>query len=385
MGPQRRALTIEDRAEIWRRWAGGEGVCEVAVALSRTHPTIQGVVRANGGVTPRVRRRSAISLSLAEREEISRGVCAGSSLRSIARALGRSAATVCREVRRGGGRFCYRANRAEARAWHRARRPKPCLLVRNPKLARVVARKLQEDWSPEQISRWLEWEYRDDETMRVSHETIYRSLFIQARGALKKQLISHLRSRRKMRKAQSALARGCRRGQIIDAVSIRQRPAEASDRAIPGHWEGDLLCGGKKTQIATLVERRSRFVILVKLPGKDTTRVVNALSAQARKLPAHLRRTLTWDRGLELADHKRFTIATDMQVFFCDPQSPWQRGTNENTNGLLRQYFPKGSVLSGYTQPQLNAVAKRLNSRPRKTLGYHTPAYVLEQGVAPTG
>jgi IS30 family transposase len=248
-----------------------------------------------------------------------------------------------------------------------------------------VALKLQEDWSPQQISRWLEWEYRGDETMRVSHETIYRTLFIQARGALKKQLISHLRSRRRMRMPQSALSRGSRRGQIIDAVSIRERPAEAADRAIPGHWEGDLLCGGKKTQIATLVERRSRFVILVRLPGKDTASVVNALSAQARKLPAHLRRTLTWDRGLELADHKRFTIATDMQVYFCDPQSPWQRGTNENTNGLLRQYFPKGAVLSGYSQTQLNAVAKRLNSRPRKTLGYHTPAFILEQGVAPTG
>jgi IS30 family transposase len=248
-----------------------------------------------------------------------------------------------------------------------------------------VALKLQEDWSPQQISRWLEWEYRGDETMRVSHETIYRSLFIQARGALKKQLLSHLRSRRRMRMPQSARSRGSRRGQIIDAVSIRERPAEAADRAIPGHWEGDLLCGGKKTQIATLVERRSRFVILVKLPGKDTASVVKALSAQARKLPVHLRRTLTWDRGLELADHKRFTIATDMQVYFCDPQSPWQRGTNENTNGLLRQYFPKGAVLSGYSQGQLNTVAKRLNSRPRKTLGYHTPAFILEQGVAMTG
>jgi IS30 family transposase len=385
MGTIRRAVTAADRAEIWRRWVNGECLSAIALALDRRHTVVSAALRAQGGIEPRVRHRRASSLSLTEREEISRGMCAGLSLRGIARALGRSAATVSREVRRCGGRSDYRASHAETWAWHRARRPKGCLLGRHPRLARVVALKLQEDWSPQQISRWLEWEYRGDETMRVSHETIYRTLFIQARGALKKQLISHLRSRRRMRMPQSALSRGSRRGQIIDAVSIRERPAEAADRAIPGHWEGDLLCGGKKTQIATLVERRSRFVILVRLPGKDTASVVNALSAQARKLPAHLRRTLTWDRGLELADHKRFTIATDMQVYFCDPQSPWQRGTNENTNGLLRQYFPKGAVLSGYSQTQLNAVAKRLNSRPRKTLGYHTPAFILEQGVAPTG
>jgi Transposase and inactivated derivatives, IS30 family len=244
--------------------------------------------------------------------------------------------------------------------------------------------KLQEDWSPQQIAQWLELEYPADKTMRVSHETIYRSLFIQARGTLKKELISHLRSRRSMRLPQSALRRGSRCGQIIDAISIRERPAEVEDRAIPGHWEGDLLCGSKKTQIATLVERRSRFVMLVKVHGRDTATVVTALSRQARKLPVQLRHSLTWDRGAELADHKRFSIATDMRVYFCDPHSPWQRGTNENTNGLLRQYFPKGEPLSGYSQAQLNRVALRLNRRPRKTLGYRSPAYILEQSVAST-
>jgi IS30 family transposase len=247
-----------------------------------------------------------------------------------------------------------------------------------------VASKLTLDWSPEQIAGWLKRAFPEQGTMRISHETIYRSLFIQARGVLKKELIGHLRSRRMMRRAQRASTAGQPRGQIIEGVSIRDRPAEGEDRAIPGHWEGDLIAGAENTHIATLVERQSRFTMLVKVPGKDTTSVVTALSRQVRRLPSALRRSLTWDRGLELAQHKRLTVDTNVQVYFCDPQSPWQRGTNENTNRLLRQYFPKGTDLSHYSQADLDMIALRLNQRPRKTLGFETPAAILEAGVALT-
>jgi IS30 family transposase len=380
----RSAVSADEKNQVWSRWSAGECAFAISVALGRPHPTVQSILRKHGGFRPASRRRSTRHLSAAEREEISRGLCASVSLRSIARSIGRSASTVCREVGRNGGRWRYRASRAEACAWQWARRPKECLLARHPRLCQQVVHKLQEDWSPQQIAQWLELEYPADNTMRVSHETIYRSLFIQARGTLKKELVNHLRSRRSMRLPQAALRRGSRCGQIIDAISIRERPAEIEDRAIPGHWEGDLLCGSKSTQIATLVERKSRFVMLVKVQERDTATVVKALSRQARKLPVQLRRSLTWDRGAELHDHKRFSIATDMKVYFCDPHSPWQRGTNENTNGLLRQYFPKGTPLSGYSQAQLNRVALRLNRRPRKTLGYRSPGYILEQSVAMT-
>jgi IS30 family transposase len=248
----------------------------------------------------------------------------------------------------------------------------------------MVANRLVLDWSPEQISGWLKTQYPDDESMRVSHETIYRSLFIQARGVLKKELMEHLRSKRRMRRSLHATVSGQSRGQIVDALSIRERPAEVEDRAVPGHWEGDLLSGAKNSYIATLVERHSRFAMLVKVPGKDTEAVVAALSRHVRKLPATLRRSLTWDRGLEMARHKAFTVATDVKVYFCDPQSPWQRGTNENTNLLLRQYFPRGTDLSPISQAQLDQVALRLNQRPRKTLGFQTPASRLHASVAST-
>jgi IS30 family transposase len=248
----------------------------------------------------------------------------------------------------------------------------------------VVASKLILDWSPKQISGWLKTRYPNNERMRVSPETIYRSLFIQARGVLKKELMDHLRSKRRMRRSRHASKHGHSRGQIVDAISIRQRPAEAEDRAIPGHWEGDLLAGGKNSYIATLVERHSRFLMLIKVPSKNTAVVVAALSKRVRKLPATLRRSLTWDRGLEMAKHKAFTVATDVQVYFCDPQSPWQRGTNENTNLLLRQYFPRGTDLAPITQAQLDQVELRLNQRPRKTLGFQTPASKLQASVAST-
>jgi IS30 family transposase len=351
---------------------------------ARTTYHIQFMLSQHGGIVPAARRRSPLTLTLAERENISRGIASGSSMREIAKGLQRAASTVSREVARHGGRLWYRASEADHQVWESASRPKVCLLAIHGKLRKIVAGKLILDWSPEQISGWLKNQYPQDESMRVSHETIYRSLFIQARGVLKKELIQHLRSQRRIRRSRHSRVSGHRSGQIVDAISIRERPTEIEDRAIPGHWEGDLLGGTKNSHIATLVERHSRFTTLVKVPSKDTAVVVAALSRHVRKLPASLRRSLTWDRGLEMAKHKTFTVATNVQVYFSDPRSPWQRGTNENTNGLLRQYFPKRTDLSGYTQADLDKVALRLNQRPRKTLGFETPASRLQASVATT-
>jgi IS30 family transposase len=335
---------------------------------------------ARGGFPPHPRLRREGSLDLVEREEISRGLAQGCSLRHIARTLRRAPSTISREIARNGGQRRYRAFYAYMEALKRALRPKECLLGRHERLRQAVSEKLQQSWSPEQISGWLVREFAADKSMRVSPETIYRSLFIQARGVLKQQLRDHLRSGARMRRPRAALARRIApQGQILNAISIRQRPAEVEDRAVPGHWEGDLLVGSRSTQIATLVERQSRFVLLVKLASRDSPTVVQALSAQMLKLPRVLRGSLTWDRGLEMAQHRHFTLTTDLQVYFCDPSSPWQRGSNENTNGLLRQYFPKGVDLSAYTQEQLDAVALELNRRPRKTLGFSTPADKLDE------
>ena len=377
-------LSPAEKIDIWRRWKCGQSQHEIGRACGRPHPTIRKILLPYGGIAPAARRRSRLSLTLAEREDISRGIASDSSIREIARLLKRSASTVSREVARHGGRPAYRAHDADRRAWVSALRPKRCLLAGNRRLRDVVASKLMLDWSPEQISGWLKTRYPNNESMHVSHETIYRSLFIQARGVLKKELMDHLRSKRRMRRSRHASEHGHSRGQIVDALSIRERPAEAEDRAIPGHWEGDLLAGGKNSYIATLVERHSRFLMLIKVPSKDTAVVVAALSKRVRKLPTTLRRSLTWDRGLEMAKHKAFTVATDVQVYFCDPQSPWQRGTNENTNLLLRQYFPRGTDLAPITQAQLDQVELRLNQRPRKTLGFQTPASKLQASVAST-
>jgi IS30 family transposase len=377
-------LSAIQRADIWMRWKAGQTLHEIGRAYGKPHPTIRGVLLPRGGIPPIARRRSQLALTLAEREDISRGIASGWSLREIAGHLDRAASTVSREVTRHGGCSAYRAHEADDQAWDSALRPKRCLLARNRRLRNIVAGKLILDWSPEQISGWLKTQYRDDESMRVSHETIYRSLFIQARGALKKELMDHLRSKRRMRRSRHATTSGQSRGQIVDAISIRERPPEAEDRAVPGHWEGDLLVGAKNSYIATLVERHSRFAVLIKVPNRDTAVVVAALSRQICKLPATLRRSLTWDRGKEMAQHKAFTVATGVKVYFCDPQSPWQRGTNENTNLLLRQYFPKGTDLSVYSQAQLDRVSLRLNQRPRKTLGFHTPASKLQASVAST-
>lgn len=381
----RPGLSIEQKADLWERWKRGESMSDIGVALGKRAASIFGVLARDGGIYRPPRRRSPSALTPVDREDISRGIASGVSTRQIAAAIMRSPSTVSRELERNGGRHLYRASEAEDRAWEQGRRPKPCLLAAHDRLRQAVAARLQLEWSPEQISGWLKVMYPADASMRVSHETIYQSLFIQARGVLKKELISHLRHRKAMRRSKHASTEGQPRGQIIDAVSIRERPAEIEDRAVPGHWEGDLITGSQNTHIATLVERATRFTVLVKVRGKDTNSVIAGLTREVRRLPQKLRRTLTWDRGSELAQHKRFTIATDVKVYFCDPQSPWQRGTNENTNGLLRQYFPKGTELAQYSQADLNKIALRLNQRPRKTLGFQTPAAKLAQAVAATG
>jgi len=377
--------TEANKSLMWDRWQKGESLNSIAKLFDRHHSAIQGILSRSGGIRPPQRRRSRRTLTLAEREEISRGVVAGLSLRSIAASLGRAPSTISREINRNGGRRQYRASNADQAAWDRAHRPKTCKLAQNRALAHIVAEKLQLQWSPRQIAGWLKYPYSDDETYQVSHETIYRTLFIQARGALKKELLQHLRRTRAMRRSRHHTQKTDNHGRITDAVSIRERPAEAEDRAVPGHWEGDLLCGSNNSQIATLVERHTRLVMLVRVPSKDTKTVINALIRQAHKLPRELYKSLTWDRGKEMADHKRFTLATDIKVYFCDPQQPWQRGSNENTNGLLRQYFPKGMDLSNVHQNRLNAVARRLNERPRETLNFRTPAERFSQCVASTG
>ncbi len=377
--------TETDKAVMWDRWQKGVSLEKIAQLFDRSHGSVARILRQTGGIRPPKRVRCRRTLSVAEREEISRGVVAGCSLRSIAASLSRAPSTISREIQRNGGQQQYRATVADQAAWDRAHRPKTCKLAQNPALARIVANKLQSAWSPRQIAGWLKHTYPGDETYQVSHETIYRTLFIQARGALKKELLQHLRRTRRMRRSRHHTQKTADHGPITDAVSIRERPAEAEDGAVPGHWEGDLVFGSKNSQIATLVERQSRYVLLARVKSKDTETVINALIKQAHKLPRELYRSLTWDRGSEMADHKRFTLDTDIKVYFCDPQSPWQRGSNENTNGLLRQYFPKGMDLSNVHQNRLNAVARQLNERPRETLNFETPAERFNHCVASTG
>ncbi len=377
-------LSVVQRADMWNRWKAGQSLHAIGRVLGKDHRVIRFLLARHGGIAPTARHRSQQVLTLAEREDISRGIAGGCSMRVIAQRLSRACSTVSREVARHGGRAQYRANQADQQAWESALRPKPCRLATHCKLQQIVASKLMQDWSPQQISGWLKREHPKNEGLRVSHETIYRTLFIQARGALKQELMRHLRSQRRIRRSRHASVHGHSQGRIVDAVSIRERPAEAEDRAIPGHWEGDLLRGARNSHVATLVERHSRFCMLVKVSGKDTATVVAALSQHVRKLPAALRRSLTWDRGLEMAQHKSFTVATDVKVYFCDPQSPWQRGSNENTNGLLRQYLPKKTDLSSYSQSDLDEIALRLNQRPRKTLGFETPESRLQASVAST-
>ncbi|WP_455926527.1 IS30 family transposase [Pseudomonas putida] len=378
-------FSSEQKSEIWQRWRRGETLSTIAHAIGKNTGSLHGLLARHGGIAPRTRNRSRLALTLEEREEISRSVATGLSIRQIALLLKRAPSTISREINRNGGLDAYRASAADSQAWKRGVRPKPYRLRQCPKLCEIVSFKLEAKWSPEQISGWLKTEYPDDPTMQISHETLYRSLFIQARGLLKKELLAVLRSRRIMRRAKTSSTEGQKRGQIVDAVSISERPAEATDRAIPGHWEGDLLSGSKNSYIATLVERTSRYVVLVRVESKHTENVINGLIREVKQVPDQLWRSLTWDRGLEMADHKRFTMDTQIDVYFCDPRSPWQRGSNENTNGLLRQYFPDGTDLNQFSQEDLNRVAMELNQRPRKTLGFKAPADKLQSIVASTG
>ncbi len=386
MGYRTRIYYSEAQKQVmWDRWQQGDSLHTIARLFNRGHSSIRRILAETGGIRPPQRTRSGFALTLSEREEISRGLARNVSLRSIAKQLKRSPSTISREIQRNGGIATYRANEAEQAAWDRARRPKTCKLARNKDLCHAVATKLQLHWSPEQIAGWLKRTYPNDESKTVSHETIYRSLFIQARGTLKKELLAYLRTQRTLRQSKKASLKNQGLGQINHAVSIRQRPASVEDRAVPGHWEGDLIAGSNNSYIATLVERHTRYVMLAKVKNKDTKSVINALIKQAKKLPNELYKSLTWDRGKEMADHQRFTLATEIKVYFCDPQSPWQRGSNENTNLLLRQYFPKGMDLSNIHQNRLNAVARQLNERPRKTLEFETPAEKFNQCVAAIG
>ncbi len=370
------------RAEIWDRWQRGESMSSIGRRFDRQSSSVFSVISPTGGIRPADRTRGRLALSLSEREEISRGLSVRHSLRAIARQLGRAPSSISREIRRNGGSAAYRAAASDQAAWDRALRPKSCKLACHPALRRTVSAKLRRKWSPEQIAGWLKVAFPGEVQSQVSHETIYRSLYIQARGVLKKELLEHLRARRTIRRSRHASLKRNGLGQIKDAVSIRERPASVEDRAIPGHWEGDLIGGSKNSYIATLVERHTRYVMLIKVPNKDTESVVAALIKNSQRLPRELYKSLTWDRGKELADHQRLTLATNVDVYFCDPKSPWQRGSNENTNRLLRQYFPRGTDLSLYSQAKLNAVARQLNERPRKTLQYQTPAERFAECVA---
>jgi IS30 family transposase len=375
-----RGLAAEQVAEMWRRWKDGQSLREIGEAIGRDSGTVHWHLKQRGGIQPLPRVRSRRQLTLAEREEISRGLVAGRSLRSIAAQLGRPASTISREIKRNGGSQCYRAAAAESAAWIKAERPKAWRLASNVPLKEAVTQKLQTGWAPQQIAGWLKREYDNQPQMQVSHETIYRSLFVQAKSTLKEGLVAHLRSKRQVRRTMTLKER--KQGQIVGAVSIRERPASVEDRAVPGHWEGDLIVGAKGSHVATLVERHSRYVMLAKLGGKDSTTVVDALIERVKQLPDNLMTTLTWDRGTEMAQHARFTVATDVQVYFCDPRSPWQRGTNENTNRLLRDYLKKTDDLSAYSQEELDAIARSLNTRPRQTLGWRFPVEVLNEKLA---
>ena len=378
------ALTGQEKAEIWRAYRSGESLRSICRTQGHSMDVLRLLVAATGGRPPRVSRRSTLRLAPAEREEISRGLVAGESCRLIARRIRRAGSTVSREIARNGGRHRYRACQAEQAALRRARRPKAAKLLTCPRLRQVVEAKLASRWSPQQIAGWLRRAYPNDRELRVSHETIYMSLFVQPRGALHKELARYLRSRRMVRRPRAARAANGQ-GQLRNAVNISARPAEAADRAVPGHWEGDLLLGRANSALATLVERTSRFTVLVRLPdGRSSEPVLAALSDRIRTLPDRLVRSLTWDQGKEMALHAQFTLDTGLQIYICDPRSPWQRGTNENTNGLLRQYFPKGVDLATITQDGLDAVAAELNGRPRQTLGWHSPSEKFAEAVAMT-
>jgi IS30 family transposase len=383
---QRRRIYYSEaqKAEMWDRWQNGEPLRDIAASFDRHHSSVREVVTRDGGIRPKPRTRAQVSLTPLEREVISRGIAAQQSIRAIAYALGRSPSTISREINRNGGSKAYRASEADAAAWDRPRRPKLCKLSNRPELCRIIAGKLKRQWSPEQIAGWLKREYPDEECYHVSHETIYKSLFVQARGVLKRELLGYLSTQRVSRRPKKVTLKGKRLGNVPNAIPISERPASVEDRAIPGHWEGDLIEGSNNSYIVTLVERHSRYVLLAKVPDKKSATVVKALVKQANQLPTELYKSLTWDRGGEMKSHAQFTTETNISVYFCDPRSPWQRGTNENTNRLLRDYLPKGTNLSVHSQAKLNSIARQLNERPRKTLDYETPAARFDACVAAT-
>jgi IS30 family transposase len=372
--PSKRNFTYHQQETMWQLWSQGKSLSEIGRQLNKHAGSVFCYLQKSGGIKPSTPKRSARVLSLQEREETSRSISANLSIRVIARTLNRAASTISREINRNGGISKYRAVSADRQAWNKAKRPKSCKLYDDANLRGIVSDKLARKWSPEQIAGWLKQMYPESAAMHISHETIYKTLFIQARGALKKELLRQLRTQRVMRQSKHFNTKGSARGGIIDAVSIHDRPEEVNNRIIPGHWEGDLICGTQKSYIATLVERSSRYTLLVKVTGNDTHTVVGAITQKIITLPHQLKKSLTWDRGMELAQHKKFTVDTNVQVYFCDPKSPWQKGSNENTNKLLRQYMPKKTNLSVYTQEQLDAIAGELNERPRKTLNFLSPA-----------
>lgn len=379
---ERGRLSADEVAAIWRLAREGRTLAGIGREISRPSATVRDVLRASGGIRPATRTRAPGRLSVGEREEISRGLASGESTRQIARRLGRACSTVSREVASNGGRHRYRAAVAERAAWDRARRPKPARLAIDPTLRAIVEAQLELRWSPQQIAGWLARMFPDDPELRVSHETIYQSLFVQTRGALRRELTQNLRTGRVMRRGRGHSVRGAGRGQLTNVINIRERPAEAADRAVPGHWEGDLVLGSGNSAVATLVERTSRYVMLVALPdGRTSDKVIDALGRRILKLPEQLRHSITWDNGKEMALHTQFTIATGVQIYICDPKSPWQRGSNENTNGLLRQYLPKRTSFARHTQADLDAIAEQLNNRPRQTLDFMTPSKVLANAM----
>jgi IS30 family transposase len=379
--PRGYGLSEVTKDAIWKLRAEGLSDREIGRRLGLPRGGVSNHLARTGGIRPRARRRPDRCLSFEEREEVSRAIARGQSARAIARTLGRSHTTIAREINRCGGRRRYRAHAAEREAWRRSRRPRPAKLELCPELRRAVEERLQEDHSPEQIAGWLRVRYPDNEAMHVSHETIYRALYVQARGTLKRELTRHLRRGRSRRYARSQTSKGQGQGKLTEMVLISERPPEVDSRAVPGHWEGDLLMGGRTSAIATLVERQTRYCQLVALPeGPGAVEAVcEALKQSITTLPAQLRRSLTWDQGSEMSEHRRFSVESGVEVYFCDPRSPWQRGSNENTNGLLRQYFPKGKSLAGIGQERLNEVAEKLNGRPRETLGFATPAEKLTE------
>lgn len=381
----KRTFTTQERDIVFDLWKQGAGFSDIARITDSKPGSIFTILKEHGGIKPEKRKRRSNHLSIEEREEIRASLSAKMSLRAIAKELNRSPSTISREVNRNRGRRYYKAIDANRRAWRMAKRPKPCALALNLELRALVTERLQLNWSPSQISGWLKVNMPRRKRMQLSHETIYKTLYVRSRKTLDNALMQHLRRAHRMRQSKRHSRSGDRGTiRIVNGISIHKRSKNIDNRKSIGHWEGDLVTGSHNTHIATLVDRKTRFTIILKLAGKDATSVNNALIDAFKRLPEAMKKSLTWDRGMELAKHAQFTREIGIPVYFCDPQSPWQRGTNENTNGLIRQYFPKKTCLGNHSQQTLNSVANQLNERPRKTLKFKTPKEIIERGVALT-